>query len=74
MLLKHYYPQSSHHAMLNVNCHEVGFECDYVAKGETEEELMKDAGEHAVKDHSYKKEDIMTLELQEKIRAHIRRT
>jgi predicted small metal-binding protein len=52
----------------------VGFECDYVAKGETEEELMKDAGEHAVKDHSYKKEDIMTPELQEKIRAHIRRT
>jgi predicted small metal-binding protein len=51
----------------------VGFECDYVAKGETEEELMKDAGEHAVKDHGYKKEDIMTPELQEKIRAHIRK-
>jgi predicted small metal-binding protein len=74
LVLKLYYPQSSHHAMLNVNCREVGFECDYVAKGETEEELMKDAGEHAVKDHSYKKEDTMTPELQGKIRAHIRRT
>jgi predicted small metal-binding protein len=71
--LKLYYPQSSYHAMLNVTCREVGFDCDYVAKGETEEELMKDAGEHAVKDHGYKKEDIMTPELQEKIRAHIRK-
>jgi predicted small metal-binding protein len=60
--------------MLTVSCREVGVDCDYVAKGETEEEIMKNAGEHAVKDHGYKEEDIMTPEMKEKIRQHIRRT
>jgi predicted small metal-binding protein len=52
--------------MLTVSCREVGVDCDYVAKGETEEEIMKNAGEHAVKDHGYKQEDIMTPEMKEK--------
>ncbi|MCD6038319.1 MAG: hypothetical protein K0S67_2209 [Nitrososphaeraceae archaeon] len=60
--------------MLTVSCREVGVDCDYVAKGETEEEIMKNAGEHAVKDHGYKEEDIMTPEMKEKIRQHIRRS
>ena len=60
--------------MLTVSCREVGVNCDYVAKGETEEEIMKNAGEHAVKDHGYKQEDIMTPEMKEKIRQHIRRS
>ncbi|HZA64130.1 MAG TPA: DUF1059 domain-containing protein [Nitrososphaeraceae archaeon] len=60
--------------MLTVSCREVGVDCDYVAKGETEEEIMKNAGEHAVKDHGYKQEDIMTPEMKEKIRQHIRRS
>ncbi len=47
-------------------------DCDYVAKGETEEELMKDAGQHAVKDHGYKEEEIMKPELKEKIKVNIR--
>jgi predicted small metal-binding protein len=51
--------------MLTVSCREVGVDCDYVAKGETEEEIMKNAGEHAVKDHGYKQEDIMTPEMRE---------
>ena len=49
--------------MLNVSCREVGMDCDYVCKGETEEEIMKNAGEHAVRDHGYKEEDLMTHEL-----------
>ena len=60
--------------MLTVSCREVGVDCDYVAKGETEEEIMKNAEEHAVKDHGYKQEDIMTPEMKEKIRQHIRRS
>jgi predicted small metal-binding protein len=59
--------------MLSINCRDVGVDCDYVAKGETEEELMKDAADHAVKDHGYKEEEIMTPEMKEKIRSHIRR-
>jgi predicted small metal-binding protein len=34
---------------------------------------MKDAGRHAVKDHGYKEEDIMTPEMKENIRSHIRK-
>ncbi|HZC50820.1 MAG TPA: DUF1059 domain-containing protein [Nitrososphaeraceae archaeon] len=60
--------------MLTVSCREVGVDCDYIAKGETEEEIMNNAGEHAVKDHGYKQEDIMTPEIKEKIRQHIRRS
>ena len=33
-------------------------ECDYVARGMTEEELWKDATEHIVKAHGMKIEDI----------------
>jgi predicted small metal-binding protein len=60
--------------MLTVSCREVGLDCDYVAKGETEEEIMKDAGQHAVRDHGYKEEEIMTPEMKEKIRSHIKRS
>jgi predicted small metal-binding protein len=60
--------------MLTIACRDAGVpNCDYVAKGETEEELMKDAGQHAVRDHGYKEEEIMTPEMKEKIRSHIRR-
>jgi predicted small metal-binding protein len=59
--------------MLTVSCREVGMDCDYVCKGETEEEIMKNAEEHAMKDHGYKTEDLMTPELRENIRSHIKR-
>ena len=52
--------------MLTGSCREVGMDCDYVCKGETEEEIMKNAEQHAVQDHHYKAEDIMTPELQQK--------
>ena len=58
--------------MLSVSCREVGMDCDYVCKGETEQEIMKNAEEHAMKDHGYKPEDLMTPELREKIRSHIK--
>ena len=29
--------------MLTVSCRDVGMDCDYVCKGETEEEIMKNA-------------------------------
>ena len=32
--------------------------CDHVAKGETEEELMKDAGQQALRDLGYKEQKI----------------
>ena len=61
--------------MLTIACRDAGVpDCDYVAKGETEEELMKDAGQHAVRDHGYKEEEIMTPEMKEKIRSPIKRS
>jgi predicted small metal-binding protein len=42
--------------MLTVSCREVGMDCDYVCKGETEEEIMKNAEQHAVQDHHFKAE------------------
>jgi predicted small metal-binding protein len=44
--------------MLTVSYREIGMNCDYVAKGETEEELVKDAGQHAVRDLDYKEQKI----------------
>jgi len=46
-----------------------------ICKGETEEEeIMKSAEEHAMSDHGYKPEDLMTPELREKIRSHIKQS
>ena len=60
--------------MLTVSCREVGMDCDYVCKGETEEEIMKNAEQHAMKDHGYKTEDLMTPDFIEKIRSHIKKS
>jgi predicted small metal-binding protein len=56
--------------MKTINCREAGFECDYVVKGETEEEVMKNGEEHAKKVHDMKED--MTPEMKQKIRGLIR--
>jgi predicted small metal-binding protein len=57
--------------MLSIACRDVGQNCDCIVQGETEEELMKNATEHAVKDYGYTEQDIMTPEMKEKIKSHI---
>jgi predicted small metal-binding protein len=44
--------------MLRLLCRETGLNCDYVIKGETEEEILRNGAEHAIKAHSMKMEDI----------------
>jgi predicted small metal-binding protein len=47
--------------MLSLACRDTGasvIECDYVARGETEEELWENGTEHIVKVHGMKIEDI----------------
>jgi len=39
-----------------INCREAGFNCDYIVKGETEEEVMKNGVEHAKGAHGLKEE------------------
>jgi predicted small metal-binding protein len=57
--------------MKTLACSDVGFNCPTVIKGETEEELMQKAAEHASKDHNIRPED-MTSEMQQKIRGQIK--
>jgi predicted small metal-binding protein len=59
--------------MKTISCREAGFECDYVIKGQTEEEVIKNGAEHAIKEHGVKSEDV-TAEMKEKIRALVRDT
>lgn len=37
-----------------LRCREVGMDCDFVARGQTEQEVMAKAAEHAQKDHGMK--------------------
>ena len=62
--------------MYRISCRDVGRDCDCVVQGETEEEIMKNAAEHAVKDHGYKEEEeeIMNPEMKEKIKSYIRKS
>jgi predicted small metal-binding protein len=57
--------------MKTITCREAGFDCDYVVKGETEEEVMKRGAEHAMRDHGMKDEDF-TPEFMEKVKGLIR--
>jgi predicted small metal-binding protein len=59
--------------MKTISCREAGFDCDHVVKGETEEDVMKNGAEHAMKVHGMKEEDI-TPELKQKIKGLIRTT
>ena len=45
-------------AMLTLRCRETGLNCDYVIKGETEEEILKNGADHAINVHGMKVEDI----------------
>jgi predicted small metal-binding protein len=44
----------SYHLVKSISCREAGFDCDYVVKGETEEEVMKNGAEHVNKVHGMK--------------------
>ncbi len=52
-----------------VHCRDVGFDCDGVIRAQTEEELLKQAAEHAQKVHNLKE---ITPEVVAKVRAAIR--
>jgi predicted small metal-binding protein len=57
--------------MKTLSCREAGFECDYIVRGETEEEILKNGAEHAKKEHNIKEEEL-TPEFREKIKGLIR--
>jgi predicted small metal-binding protein len=51
-----------------IRCKDVGVDCDFVATGETEEEIMKKAAEHAKKAHGMNE---IPQELVQRVRAAI---
>lgn len=53
--------------MLSAACKDAGFDCDYVAKGNTEEELLIDIAQHAIKVHRMQGD--MTPEMVQKVKS-----
>ncbi len=52
-----------------VNCRDIGVDCDFTAKGETEQEVLQQCAEHARTAHGMNE---IPQELAEKVRAAIR--
>ena len=52
-----------------VSCKEVGVDCDFVAKGETEQEVLQECAEHARNEHGMTE---LPADLAEKVRGAIR--
>jgi predicted small metal-binding protein len=44
--------------MMQLSCRESGLDCDYVAEGKTQDEVLKNISEHAVNFHDMRVEDI----------------
>lgn len=53
--------------MKDFHCRDTGFTCDYVARGDTNDEIMKKASEHAEKAHQMS----VTPELAHKVESLI---
>ena len=56
--------------MKTLSCRDAGCDCDYIAKGETEEEVIRDAAQHGMKEHGKTQEDM--TQMQRNLRAAIR--
>ena len=52
-----------------VSCRDVGADCDFVARGNSEEEIMSQVAEHARTDHNMPE---IPAEVREQVRAAIR--
>jgi predicted small metal-binding protein len=44
--------------MIKLSCRESGLECDYIAEGKTEDEILKHISKHAIDVHNMRAEDI----------------
>lgn len=55
--------------MKTITCRDAGIDCNYVAQGQTNEEVMKNAAEHGRQKHGMQN---ITPELQQKMKSLIR--
>jgi predicted small metal-binding protein len=58
---------------MTLACRDLGTDCPYVARGETEEELMADMVKHAKEVHSYTDEQLKDPEMMKKVKAAIKK-
>lgn len=59
--------------MKSLSCRDAGYDCDYIAQGETDFELFKKSEEHAFDYHGMKKQDFIPA-FNEKLISFIRET
>lgn len=57
---------------MTVACRDLGFDCSYVARGETMEELMADSATHGKEVHGYTDEQLNDPEMKKKIEAAVK--
>lgn len=57
---------------MTLACRDSGIDCNYVARGETVEEIMKDIAEHAKSVHGYTDAQLNDPELLAKIKSLIK--
>ena len=55
-------------------CKDFGVDCDFVAQGETEEEVLKKGAEHVIKDHGYTEEQVSDPKFIEEAKKFIKTT
>ena len=53
-------------------CRDVGVDCPYVARGETEEDLMADVIKHGKEVHGYTDEQLSNPEMMKKVKSAIK--
>ena len=57
--------------MIKLSCKESGLECDYIAEGKTEDEVLNHISEHAINVHNMRKEDIYEEHLSAAFLCHV---
>lgn len=57
-----------------VACRDLGMDCDYVAKGQTMDELMMDGAKHGKDVHGFTDEQMQDPALADKLKAAIKQT
>ncbi len=58
---------------LQINCADFGIDCSYVARANTEDELIPDIAKHGKDVHGYTDEQLNDPAMMEKIKALIKR-
>ncbi|MFQ5978655.1 MAG: DUF1059 domain-containing protein [Candidatus Heimdallarchaeota archaeon] len=53
-------------------CRDAGFDCSYVAKADTKEELFQDAGKHAKEVHAYTDAQLQEPDLIEQLNSLVK--